>query len=186
MGHVTQDTVDLIRKQIEAGKTPSLNPAEFLELAKFWEDGQKASQAIIGEVALVSTLPPPMPFTQAVMNSVKSTACRLYMSDRDIPLIYVDSPLDVPIITLENYIKWYSVFVILPSGEVQKVPVQKIEEANESGSWVADHCFHPKLLYRLAKMYGGSVDSQAVEIAIGRWIEEINGHSDFGPEKSDA
>lgn len=97
---------------------------------------------------------------------------RTYLSNRGIPLLYVGKPCDIPIVTLENYTKWYEVYLVMPDGSVQVAEgtlalLDKFEDAH----WV-DHHYHPRFLYRLAQVLNGTVDERAVEVAAGRWMIE--------------
>lgn len=96
-----------------------------------------------------------------------------YFSARNLQLLYVGKPVSVPVITLENYTKWYSVHVVMPDGSVKVASVSDIptEMLPPFAIW-SDHCIHPYALELLAKIHGGEVDERAQEVAIGRWILE--------------
>ena len=99
-----------------------------------------------------------------------------YLSWRNLPLLYVAEPLDKPVLTMENYTKWYRVQLVMPDGLVIDVPTGKIEEANDKldlQGWV-DHLFHPKLLIQLAKDLDAWIDERAIEVAGGRWMRECD------------
>jgi hypothetical protein len=99
---------------------------------------------------------------------------RTYFSPRGIPLLYIGEPCEVPVVTLENYTKWYEIFLVMPDGSVQAVPsniVSNIDDPKVGLLWVGHH-FHPRLLYRLADYYNGCTDERAVETAAGRWMIE--------------
>lgn len=100
-----------------------------------------------------------------------------YLSWRGLPLLYVRKPLDKPVLTLENYTKWYRVQLVMPTGEVQDVESGAILAANDKITifgWV-DHLFHPKLLIQLAKDLDAYTDERALECAGGRWLRENDG-----------
>jgi len=97
---------------------------------------------------------------------------RTYMSPRGHVLLFTGDPLDVPVVTLESYEKWYEMFVVKPDGTVEAVDVRILEEAQEKDSkaaWI-DHDFHPRLLYRVAEILRGCTHDVAVEVAAGRWV----------------
>jgi hypothetical protein len=105
----------------------------------------------------------------------------LYLTPRGHALLYVNQPLDVPVVTLENYAKWYEVYLVNPDGEVQKVDpdlINTVQNKHSDALWV-DHHFHPRLLYRLAEWIGGTVDERAVEVAAGRWVIERYSDTDY-------
>ncbi len=93
------------------------------------------------------------------------------VSDRGIELIE-QRVLDVPLVTVENYEKWYNIFIIQPSGEVEKVTTSLIDDLNRKSNiqlWI-DHEYHPKLLQLIAEHVGGEVPSTTLEIVAGRWV----------------
>jgi hypothetical protein len=93
-----------------------------------------------------------------------------YNSERGFPLLWTGKS-DVPVITLENCEKWYSIYLVHPDGTVEKVPVGIIQGILDTtdGLWV-DHFYHPHLLLLLAKHYAGETHSVALEVAAGRWL----------------
>lgn len=97
-----------------------------------------------------------------------------YLSERGMPLLYVGALVEKAVITLENYTKWYRVYMVLPDGQVHAVSTTAIEEANEKipfQGW-ADHLFHPQLLIQLARDFDAEIDERALECAAGRWMRE--------------
>lgn len=99
---------------------------------------------------------------------------RQYFSERGHPLLFVGEPCSVPVITAENYTKWYNLYIVMPDGSVQQVEsgdILEIDDRKVGCLWV-DHHFHPRLFYRLAEKLGGTIDERAVEVAAGRWMIE--------------
>lgn len=101
-----------------------------------------------------------------------------YLSKRNLPLLYVGPPGKVPIVTLENYTKWYDIYLVMPDGSVQTVDSHLIlEVVDEETSkdhpclW-GDHLYHPVLIEKLAKKLGAQYDERAQEVAAGRWYYE--------------
>jgi len=98
-------------------------------------------------------------------------------SERDkLLFLYISS--DVPIITLENYEKWYNVYVVFPGDIVEAIPGDLVAEACGNDGLHIDHDYHPQLLHNLAKIYCGQVDHLALEVAAGRWV--LSGHGSIG------
>ncbi len=95
-----------------------------------------------------------------------------HVTERDHVLMWVGK-VDVPVVTLENYEKWYSVYVVMPCGYVKKVPVDVMTACMGDDAYYRDHCFHPELLRRIAKHYNGEVHQTALEVATGRWALDI-------------
>lgn len=104
----------------------------------------------------------------------------LIVSDRGIPLLCQEIQT-WPLIVLEDWNKWYSVFVLFPDGRVEKVGVDVIEEIEDTILY-QDHNFHPKLLALLGKHYGAEVDWKSDEMATGRWVHEIENRLSYGPD----
>lgn len=103
-----------------------------------------------------------------------STNNRVYLSNRELPLLYVREPLDKPVLTLENYTKWYHVFLVMPTGVVEVVDPGAEWAANDKLRFhgIVDHLFHPQLLIQLAKDLDVYTDERALECAGGRWLRE--------------
>ena len=97
-----------------------------------------------------------------------------YLSKRGIPLIYCGQPADKPILTLENYGKWYEMYLVNPDGNVVPVDVEVLSETMTlySEAIQIDHVFSPRLIYRVAQQMDYIVDERALEVAIGRWVME--------------
>jgi hypothetical protein len=96
---------------------------------------------------------------------------RRLVSERGFELVE-QGVYDTPVITVENYQKWYNLYVIQPTGEVEILDpgliTEVIGEINEI--LVIDHTFHPKLLLLLAKKLGAEVPSTTMEMVAGRWV----------------
>lgn len=98
---------------------------------------------------------------------------QVFISDRNIPLI-TQKTYDQPILTVENYEKWYSLFLIYPDGSVKAVKTKVINatmKKHEDAAWV-DHCFHPILYKKLAEDNGWLIDPVVLEVITGRWVLE--------------
>ena len=105
------------------------------------------------------------------------TKHRNYFSDRGLPLLFVHRLNNIPVVALENYTKWYSIYLIVPNGgkgEVVKIDPRTIFEvcAKYSDARWVDHLYHPRLLYRLAQHLNATVCERSAEVAAGRWIME--------------
>lgn len=95
-----------------------------------------------------------------------------YLSDRGKMLVHQQAYEGTPIVTVENYEKWYSLFLIQPDGTVEKIPSQILLDAMTINRWWIDHSFHPSLLLAVAKHYGGEVPDTTLEMVAGRWVLE--------------
>lgn len=103
-----------------------------------------------------------------------------YLSKRNIPLLYIGKPVSVPVLTLENYTKWYSIYLVMPDGTVDTINsdvileiVSQYQSREYPCLWV-DHLYHPLLLQKLAEKLNAELDERAQEVAAGRWYYESN------------
>lgn len=96
---------------------------------------------------------------------------KLYFTGRGKPLITTQT-YDKPIVTVENYEKWYSIFALHPDGTVTAIDSKEwIGFATDNGMWVG-HRFHPSVLEYVGALFDYYVDPIAVEVCVGRWNEE--------------
>lgn len=95
------------------------------------------------------------------------------LSKRNIPLIYQRNST-VPIITVENYEKWYDIYIVFPDGEVQTIPMEILEDiiAASKIHVFGDHIYHPIVLHKIAEIYCAEVDYVSENCVTGRWISE--------------
>ena len=42
----------------------------------------------------------------------------MYLSERGHTLVYWSPPSEVPVLTVENYVKWYGLYLVHPDGRV--------------------------------------------------------------------
>lgn len=96
------------------------------------------------------------------------------LSGRGLPLIQTFIP-NRPTITIENYQKWYSFYVVFPDGRVEEIHAADHGVATESPYGWSDHVPHPYLIKALAEKMNYNYDPEAYEIIAGRWtIETMN------------
>lgn len=98
---------------------------------------------------------------------------KIHYSDRNIPLLYhEDIPEKGSILTVENYIKWYDIYVIGKS-KVRKLPFkwnnQYEQEFEGEVAW-SDHIPTPWFCKWLTKKF--TWDYVSLEVILGRWILE--------------
>lgn len=106
-----------------------------------------------------------------------------YYSDRKIPLIYQENPLDKPVLTLENWPKWYDFYVVMPDGAVRSGPPIQLEDAPVPTPFL-DHCPHPDVYVWLCRQFGYALDMRTLEVILGRWMLEYFGDGTGGKELS--
>jgi hypothetical protein len=113
---------------------------------------------------------------------------QLYYSHRGIPLVFYDDRTDNirrddSVLTVENYLKWYNLYVVHPNGTVQEVPFPSSDKYAKFGPEYAtaycDHVPNPRVVSLFAEETGYRMCEQALEIIIGRWEQEYkNNYAD--------
>jgi hypothetical protein len=97
---------------------------------------------------------------------------KLFYSDRGLPLVFWASS-DVervcPIVTIENYCKWYNLYVVMPDDTVRQL---RPEEYGVNDLWL-DHVPNPRHLDAIADRLGMYLDPNSFEMIIGRYRLEI-------------
>ncbi len=97
-----------------------------------------------------------------------------YLSPHGNSLIYAgEPPKEAGIATVENYIKWYGVYIVLPSGEVV------VFDAPD-GAELWDHCVTPHTA-RAVRDAGYTWDEVSLDTAAGRYWREIESDTQFDP-----
>lgn len=70
-----------------------------------------------------------------------------------------------PVVTVEAYPKWYSLYVVRPGPHVEEVP---FPESDTMTPYI-DHVPNPQVVKAWADANGYEVDELALEMMIGRW-----------------
>jgi hypothetical protein len=98
------------------------------------------------------------------------------VSDRGLPLIWSSTDQrDRPVLTLEDYLKWYTPYLVYPDGRVEAVTPWEEELrpfTPERESSVGDHVWNPTALLKWAEARGYDFDDAAYERLVGRWTIE--------------
>jgi hypothetical protein len=91
------------------------------------------------------------------------------------PLVYVDDASG-PVLTVENYLKWYQLFLVHKE-VVTPIYFHELEPfAAEMGcSAFVDHVPNPRVVEVFAEAKGFGLDGQAWEMMLGRWTWEVEG-----------
>lgn len=94
-----------------------------------------------------------------------------WYSRRGHPLVYLGGPRDRPVLTVENYPKWYGLCLVTPRGIVQDVSYGELDAlASEAGTFgYSNHAPNAELVPRLADARGWILDSGSYEMIVGRW-----------------
>lgn len=99
---------------------------------------------------------------------------KMWQSTRGIPLVYTGDPSPYrPILTIENYPKWYTLFAITTESEVKEVTFDEISFGDEPT--FTDHCFNPAAVDALVREKNYEIDETSFELIVGRWMIEIKG-----------
>ena len=100
---------------------------------------------------------------------------RTYLSRRGLPLVYAGDPARVPVLTVENYPKWYGLCLVMPDGSVLEVSFGELQDLADAArvSPFVDHVPNATLVPALAEARGWSLDSCSYEMMVGRWECEV-------------
>jgi len=97
----------------------------------------------------------------------------IYFSERGIPLITQWFEDDVeafnPILTLENYEKWYSMYIIYPNGKVEQVS-PSLDDTYDT--WMG-HAVYPSYFHLVAKRLGCTYDNRTFALVCERFVEDV-------------
>ena len=94
-----------------------------------------------------------------------------YLSERGIPLVFIEklNKNNPGIITVENYDKWYSLYLVKGDDSVVKLEYDRTIN-------MGDHVINPSDLEAYAKRNGYDVCGQSMDIIVGRYVIEIAGN----------
>lgn len=97
-----------------------------------------------------------------------------YYSDRGLELFYSRESRDIqlPTITVEDYLKWYDLYLVYPSGLTAKISFEHLEDyVSGTESPYVDHCPNPIAVINLARRHQFWVDSDALHAMEEAYIE---------------
>lgn len=92
-------------------------------------------------------------------------------SHRDIPLVLQEAPSPNPLLTVENYCKWYDVFIVFPDGRVEIVDYNLFWDGPGTG-W-HDHVPNPKACLGVAAKLNVEWHGESFEMIVGRYMLEV-------------
>ena len=99
-----------------------------------------------------------------------------YRSRRGRPLVFCGATCaSRPVLTVENYPKWYGLVLVQPDGSVEDVSfgaLQELADARGVSAYV-DHVPNVELVPELARKMGWILDSVSYELMVGRWEAEV-------------
>jgi len=79
----------------------------------------------------------------------------------------------VPRLTVELYIKWYSLFLVSTDGKVEEVLFPNDPIYCDGGVPYVDHVPNPIVVARFAEAKHYHMDDLAMEMIVGRWEIEV-------------
>ena len=102
---------------------------------------------------------------------------RLYFSERGFPLIYWGPPPEGSgVLTVENYMKWYAIYAVMPDGTSRKVDHSEYADAERgkdgSHTW-SDHIPNPHMLDKIAAHLKMDWDEDSYDMIVGRYQREV-------------
>lgn len=93
---------------------------------------------------------------------------KTYLSARNIPLVFIEAKSTFPILTVENYCKWYDVYLVQPDGKVEVVRDPEFAV----NAW-SDHVPRIKECLELADRLGAIWCENSLDMIVGRYQREI-------------
>jgi len=103
----------------------------------------------------------------------------MYLSNRGHPLVHCTPPIAIPVLTVENYVKWYTLHVVHPDGRVQEVD---FPTESPAGSAFMDHVPNPVACQKLAADKGWLWDENSLDMIWGRWRREVELAPEYHPD----
>ena len=101
---------------------------------------------------------------------------RTYLSERGIPLVYIGPPRYKPVLTVENYCKWYGFHLVHPDGSVTSLSSDDYYEIqnHDLNAISGDHLYSPRLYYRIIAALNLHRCSETIDMLTGRWVSEFD------------
>jgi len=98
----------------------------------------------------------------------------IVLSDRNIPLVYqFNEDISEPVLTVENYTKWYNLYLVNHDRSVNKVEFDALHDFTpKDESPYCDHVPNPKAVRTYANIKNFYLDEQSYEMMVGRWVIE--------------
>lgn len=74
-----------------------------------------------------------------------------------------------PVLTVENYTKWYVLYLVYPDDRTEQVSFGQLNGFTDKSPYT-DHAPNPVAVEHLAAARGWNIAERAMECMIGRWI----------------
>lgn len=98
---------------------------------------------------------------------------RIYFNDRGHPLAYWGEPRIWPVLTVELYLKWYALYLVMPDGSVEKLEYGRykhLEDQKDTPILWGDHVLYPPAYDAICEALGLEPDSNSRDLVYGRWV----------------
>lgn len=112
---------------------------------------------------------------EGIYNRIKDLPDEKYYSERGFPLItqsiFDGNEESNGMLTVENYDKWYRLYVITRDGEVKPVGHEDLVESRQGLTWI-DHVVSPESFYLTAKKLGLEYDDRTFAMVCERFVSD--------------
>lgn len=88
----------------------------------------------------------------------------------NLALSITDEYNGAPILTVEIYCKWYSLFVVDSARSIREISFSELEDFSLDEAPYIDHVPNPKAVQRFAEKRGYELDELALKLLLGRWV----------------
>lgn len=96
---------------------------------------------------------------------------KCFVSDRDLPLVLRSSTSMYPIVTVEDYVKWYDLYIVDGDTVCKSYDMKDDRAFAHDVDWV-DHAPEPASVVRACKKHGMKLDYCSYVAICCRWIED--------------
>lgn len=98
----------------------------------------------------------------------------MYKSKRNIDLVCQTPSLIHDILTVENYMKWYDLYLITIKGEVKPIAFPEFDQNSKYRTKESPFLDHvPNAVREFAEINSYYLDYQSYEMIVGRWEIEV-------------
>lgn len=190
--HVTvQSVISVIRRHCTSQQTTAIlrDLAEIDGNASFRETIRRLGAATADEAATADKVATADETAMAGEAATTDKAVRHYYSPRGYELVYCGDRPQTATLTVENYCKWYEMWLLYPDGSLETVYFSRLdllctrETSLRGESPYVDHAPNPTVVARLAQLHSWHIDEQSYEMIVGRWELESKDHCRYRLEQ---
>ena len=105
----------------------------------------------------------------------------MFLSEHGHSLIFQGEPWKAPVVTVENYLKWYTLYLVMPDREIRSLEYTALilPENFKDQILFLDHVPNPRAVAYTASQRNFFVDPVSFEAIVGRWQLEVI-YEDYG------